>query len=130
MRICLDASPVIYLVENVVAYFAKVNARVNQPGVILVSSHLTLMECLVLPLRLSRTTLAQDYEDFFAKQVAEIVLFNEAIFRRAAEIRAKHNYRTPDALHLAAALAGACDVFLTNDARLKNFPDITVELVS
>ena len=25
----------------------------------------------------------------------------------------------PDALHLAAALAGACGVFLTNDAHLK-----------
>jgi predicted nucleic acid-binding protein len=130
MRIYLDSSPVIFLVENVAAYFAKVNVRINQPGVILVSSYLTLMECLVLPLRLARTTLAQDYDAFFSKHVAEIVLFNDSLFRKAAEIRAKHDYRTPDALHLAAAVTGACDVFLTNDARLKNFPDITVELVS
>jgi len=36
---------------------------------------------------------------------------------------------TPDALHLAAAVAGACDVFLTNDAALKTFPPIAVEVV-
>lgn len=52
------------------------------------------------------------------------------MFRHAAAIRAKHNFRTPDALHLAAALAGACDMFLTNDAALKPFPDIPVEVIS
>lgn len=130
MRLYLDSSPIIYLVETVAAYFAKVEARVKQPGVVLVSSHLTLMECLVLPVRQAKPVVAQDYENFFASQITELVPFGESVFRRAADIRAKHNYRTPDALHLAAALAGACDVFLTNDARLKNFPDITVELVS
>ncbi len=36
-------------------------------------------------------------------------------------------YGLADALHLAAAIESGCDVFLTNDDQLANFPDITVE---
>ncbi len=130
MRIYLDASPIIYWVEKVAAYYLQVDARIKQAGVTLVSSNLALMECLVLPLRQGQGGLKQDYDDFFAGQVAELVQFAESVFRKAAEIRAQYNFRTPDSLHLAAALAGACDLFFTNDARLKPFPDIAVDVVS
>lgn len=36
-------------------------------------------------------------------------------------------YGLADALHLAVAIESGCDVFLTNDNQLANFPDITVE---
>ena len=129
MRMYLDASPTIYWVEKVAAYYARVDARIKQTGVLLVSSHLTLMECLILPLRQGPSGLKQDYDDFFASQLTEIVPLTEPVFRMAADIRAQHNFRTPDALHLAAALASACDVFLTNDVAFKAFPHITVELL-
>ncbi len=45
----------------------------------------------------------------------------------AARIRSKSKIKTPDALHLAAAIENRCDVFLTNDHRLDGFADITVE---
>jgi len=130
MRIYLDASPIIYWVEKVAAYYHQVDTCFKQAGVMLVSSHLALMECLVLPIRLGQVGLQQDYEDFFATQLTDLAPFTESVFRQAADIRARHNYRTPDALHLAAALAGACDRFFTNDAGLKSFPGITVEVIS
>ena len=130
MRIYLDASPIIYWVEKVAAYYPQVDARIKQAGITLTSSHLALMECLILPLRQGQSGLKQDYDDFFATQVNQLVPFTESIFRKAADIRAQHNFRTPDALHLAAALASASDMFLTNDAGLKAFPQITVEVVS
>lgn len=34
-----------------------------------------------------------------------------------------------DALHLAAAIESGCDVFLTNDHQLANFPNITIEVL-
>lgn len=34
-----------------------------------------------------------------------------------------------DAIHLAAAFEGGCDRFLTNDPRLGNFQDLTVEVL-
>ena len=130
MRIYLDAAPIIYWVEQVSTYYPLVDQRIKQAGVTLVSSHLALMECLVQPIRQAQVGLQPDYDDFFATQLVQIVPLTEAIFRRAAKIRALHNYRTPDAIHLAAALEGACDVFLTNDAGLKGYTGIAVELVS
>jgi predicted nucleic acid-binding protein len=129
MRLYLDAAPIIYWVEKVAAYYPQVDSRIKQTGVVLISSHLTLMECLVLPLRQGRLGVKQDYDHFFATQLTEIIPFSEVIFREAAEIRAQHNFRTPDALHLAAAVQGACDAFLTNDARLTSFTKIRVEAV-
>jgi predicted nucleic acid-binding protein len=130
MRIYLDTSPVIYWVEKISPYFTQVDTHIKQPGVVLASSALAQMECLVRPLRVGDAALTKDYEDFFATQIAEMVPFTNAVFRRAAEIRAKHNFRTPDAIQLAAALEVACDVFLTNDAQLRRFPDISVNVVS
>jgi uncharacterized protein len=102
MRIYLDASPIIYWVEKVAAYYPQVDVRIKQAGVQLVSSHLALLECLVLPLPQGQSGLKQDYDDFFGTQISDLVLFTEPVFRQAADIRAQHNYRTPDALHLAA----------------------------
>jgi predicted nucleic acid-binding protein len=129
MRTYLDASPVIYAVEQTPGFYAGVDARLAVPGTVLISSDLTKMECLVSPLRRGDAALVQDFEDFFAVRVAEMLTFTSAVFRRAAEIRARFSFKTPDALHLAAAVEGACAVFLTNDAQLTRFPGLTVEVV-
>lgn len=61
-----------------------------------------------------------------------------ATHERAATIRGRctypaippaypRRYGLADALHLAAAIESGCDVFLTNDNQLSNFPDMTVE---
>jgi len=44
----------------------------------------------------------------------------------AADLRARYNLRTPDALQVATALAHRCEAFLTNDARLKRVAEIRV----
>jgi hypothetical protein len=62
----------------------------------------------------------------------------QAMYLRASAIRGTHRYPSippavpkryglADALHLAAAIESGCDVFLTNDHQLANFPDIRVE---
>jgi predicted nucleic acid-binding protein len=118
MRIYVDSSPVIYAVQRVPPYATAVDARLGAAGVVIVSSELTRLECLVLPLRNADARLVADFDAFFSTQVGHLVPFTPAVFRRAAEIRAQFNFRTPDALHLAAAVEAACDRFLTNDARL------------
>src|SRR5438105_15090756 len=104
MRIYLDASPVIYWVEKVAAFYAQVDLRIKQAVVMLVPSHLTLLECLVLPLRHADALLKQEYHDFIAMQVAALVLVNESVFGRAADIRPEHRFRSPAGLHLTASL--------------------------
>jgi predicted nucleic acid-binding protein len=58
-----------------------------------------------------------------------VLAISSAVCDRAARIRADHNYRVTDSLHLAVAIVGSCDRFLTNDARLAGFPDIAVEIL-
>jgi predicted nucleic acid-binding protein len=44
----------------------------------------------------------------------------------AADLWARYNLRTPDALHVATAIDARCDVLLTNDAEIKRIREIVV----
>ena len=129
MRVYLDAAPAIYTVEQVPLYAAAVDARLSAHGVVRVASDLTRMECRVKPLREGNAELLKDFDDYFEGAVAEIVALSREVIDRATEIRAQYGFKTPDAIHLAAAVASGCDVFLTNDHRLDRFTDITIEVV-
>ncbi len=127
MRIYLDTAPVIYAVQQVAPYDVLVDRRLAAPGIVCVASDLTRLECRVKPLRDGNTALLQDFDDYFAGVVAEIVPLSRPVVDRATEIRAQFGFKTPDALHLAAAMASACDVFLTNDHRLDRFGGLPIE---
>lgn len=129
MRLYLDTAPVIYTVEQVDGFAAAVDERLEKPEVVLIASDLTRLECRVKPLREGNDGLLEDFDDFFAGAVAEIIALSRPIIDRATEIRAQHGFRTPDAIHIAAAIESSCEVFLTNDYRLNRFPDIEMEVV-
>jgi len=130
MRLYLDAAPVIYVVEQVAPFFSIVDARLSAAGVVRIASDLTRLECRVKPLREGKEDLLKDYDDFFASAVAEVVVLSRDIIDRATTIRAQYGFKTPDAVHLAAAVAAHCDAFLTNDHRLDRFPDLVIEVVT
>lgn len=44
-------------------------------------------------------------------------------------LRARYGFRTPDAIHLAAAIVHDCDLFITNDYRLRQCAEIAVETI-
>ncbi len=46
------------------------------------------------------------------------------------DLRARYGVTLADALQLACALTAGCDVFLTNDERLRRVSEISVLLVS
>ena len=129
MRIYLDSAPVIYVVERHAPYAEYLDARLSIPGDVLVASELTRLECRILPVRESNLRVLQDFGDYFATRVLEMTQLTREVMERATLIRAKYGFRTPDAIHLGAALASDCDVFLTNDNRLSRFLDIRVEVV-
>ena len=76
------------------------------------------------------TSLLADYDEYFDMSASEVLPLTREVIDRATVLRAKYNFKTPDALHLAAAIAGHCDVFLTNDHRLDQCTDIQVEVIS
>ena len=129
MRIYLDAAPVIYWVERRPIFAEHLDERLSAPGDFLVASELTRMECLVLPVREGDYGIIEEYDDFFAMRVVEMVPLTREVVERATQIRARYRFATPDAIHFGAALASGCDVFLTNDNRLSRFLEMTVEVV-
>jgi predicted nucleic acid-binding protein len=82
----------------------------------LATSPLILPECLAMPLRTGDHVLRDRYLAMYHR--LETVELGDEAYLRAAELRANHGLKTPDALRLAAAqLAGASQLW-TNDKRL------------
>ncbi len=126
MRLYLDTAPVIYVVEQVPDFSQKILHYIQKPDIELVMSDLTWMECRVKPLTENNETLLADYDKFFSQSVIEIVELSRRVLERAAHIRSQYNIKTPDAIHLGAAIVSKCDIFLTNDRRLERFKDINI----
>ena len=120
-RAYLDACVVIYYVEHHLTLYPRVKAALFRPGgedVTPVLSDLTRMECRVLPLRRQDQQLLDRYDDFFGLSDSGHAAMDGAVFDLATELRARHGLKTPDALHLAAAIRSGCDELWTRDARL------------
>ncbi len=119
-RIYWDSYVAIYRVEQVEPWFGHIERHLlGLPAdARLCLTDLTWMECRVSPMSAANTALLARYDEFFARpEVAWLPLTRE-VFARAAQLRAAHRIKTPDALHLAAALEGGCTEFWTNDSRL------------
>ena len=117
-RIYLDACIIIYIVEKHPVYSSKIEKLMNAlPFAEFCYSPLARLECLVMPFRTKDLQLQKLYEAFFKAQ--KLLIIPPTVFDRAAKLRADFpSVKTPDALHLAAALHYNCDEFWTNDNRL------------
>jgi predicted nucleic acid-binding protein len=132
MVVYLDSVICIYAIEGSPSFQARARARLaamrtagDQPAI----SDLTWLECRVKPIRLGASAALADMEAFLSAADVVRVPMHTAVYERACRIRAAHNFKLADALHLAAAVEGGCKVFLTNDRRLSSFPDILVEVL-
>jgi predicted nucleic acid-binding protein len=129
MRVYMDSAPIIYLVEGVVPYARALETRLFVPGTVQVCSDLTRLECRVKPMQEGQTALLAAFDRYFADIVRDIVPLSRQALDRATSLRARYGFKTPDAIHLAAAIVGECDLFLTNDRRLCQCAEIAVEVV-
>lgn len=130
MRVYLDTAILIYLVEDVTPFCAIASTRLASSEIEKVTSELTRMETLVLPLRKADEKLVAAFNRYIDTACIEALKLSRAVIETAAQLRARHPFlKTPDAIHLAAAIEGGCDVFLTNDHRLDRFTEIAVEVL-
>lgn len=126
----IDANILIYHLEANLDLGALASTRLaalDAAADEVVVSDLVRLECRVGPLKAADAALLARYDGFFALPSVKVVPLTAAVCDRAAAIRARHGFRTPDALNLAAAVESGCDVFLTHDARLGRFPEIKIE---
>lgn len=122
-RVYFDANIFIYLVEG----FAEMAEKIDEisDGILhgestIFTSELTLCEVLVTPFRNGDGALVAQYRQLIETSGAFVILPTaRETYVRASQLRAQLGLKTPDAIHLATALEGNCDAFVTNDRPLK-----------
>lgn len=114
--IYLDSCILIYALEDASTRGDAVRSRLARTEHTLAISPLVMLECLVGPIRSADLALRDRYQG--AIERCDHINLGVPEYERAAELRARHGLKTPDALHLAAAQLGGCTQLWTNDARL------------
>jgi predicted nucleic acid-binding protein len=128
--VAIDTAIVIYFIERHERYVDVVRPlfeAADRGELELVTSGVTLLEVLVAPYRAGDAGLAERYEALLTRSRGlTMVDLGRPVVRAAAQLRAIHRLRTPDALQIAAALSRGCSSFLTNDRRLPSLPTLGV----
>ncbi len=82
---------------------------------------------LVKPLKTGEIKLAETYKHILTTaQLIEVVDVTSAIAVKAAELRAKYNLHTPDAIQIATAIENNITYFVTNDIKLKPVTELNI----
>ena len=118
MRAYLDSCMCMYMVEQPPGFGVAVREKIRAQHLSVCWTLLTRLECRIKPLKTQNIELLQAFEQFFANPNCILLNLQNTTFDLATELRARHSLKTPDALHLAAALEGGCEEFWTNDGRL------------
>lgn len=135
MTLFLDANIIIYRVEAVEPFNQQVLATVKElvalhPQAGFAVSRLSMMECLVKPLRDHNDADIERYRGFFASAGLQIIEISSLVLETATLLRARHGLRTPDAIQAASALSLKGPVtFLTGDKQFSRVPGLNVRLV-
>jgi predicted nucleic acid-binding protein len=122
MLIYVDTVILIYYYDHTGTFNTRATNRLNAltaGGDQIATSDLVRLEYHVKPLRIGDHTGLAIFDAFFARPDVRVVPITTAVFDRATLIRATHNFKLGDSIHLAAAVLGGCDRFLTNDGRLR-----------
>lgn len=127
----VDTAPFIYYMEDSPVYadmLEPVFQAATRGDISLVTSTLTLLEVLVLPIRKEDTDLAQQYRDILFKfQGLACRPITRKTLEAAARLRAFHTIRTPDSIQMATAINAGASFFLTNDIKLPSLPNLLLD---
>lgn len=132
--VALDTNVFIYAYQEHPRYLPVVRplfARLDSdPEFRAVTSIITLIEVIAHPLRLHRYDLVATYTTALLNSAKVWTMpVDVLIARRAAELRAEYNLRTPDAIQIATAIVAGAQAFITNDERMKNVKQIPILVI-
>lgn len=127
-RVFVDTAPFIYFLEDDPNFGKAAKAvftEVLSSGRPLCTSAVTCEEYLVHPYKSNDADGVQAFFDFVEECHVQMDAITVEIARKAAQLRAKYkDVKGMDALQLAAAIIGGCDLFLTNDKQLRQIEEI------
>lgn len=132
--VALDTALFIYFIEEDPRFLPLIDPlfrEADEGTRELVTSALTLLEVLVVPLRVRNRAVADRYEALLTRSRGiRLVALTQDQLRAAAQLRATTGVKTPDALQLVAAIGAGCQTFLTNDRRLPLVPGLEIRQLS
>lgn len=121
-RIYFDANIFIYTVEkhrDYEAVLTRLFEEIEKSRQRVVTSELSLAECLVGARKARSDELAAIYENLLApSEMVVIAPLDREILRAAAFYAADVTIKLPDAIHVVTAVALGCEMFFTNDRRV------------
>lgn len=129
-HVAFDSAPLIYFIEKNLTYLPLMKAifrQLDKGDFLGHTSALTLTELLSMPKKHRLRQVENEYYDLllFSRNFrTHAITIDTAL--QAADLRARYNLRTPDAIHVASALTAGCDALLTNDRQLKRIEEITI----
>ena len=98
--------------------------------IVVVTSILAMVEILTGVFAKGDELRARRYRDLFDGTEGIVVLeVDRAIGEGAARLRARYGLRTPDAIHLATAVAARASAFVTTDRRLARVRELDVRVL-
>lgn len=115
-RVFVDTAPFIYVLESHLQFaelFVGLFEAAENGTLSIVLSTVTLAEVLTGPHKAGQTALAKRYEKALCQY--EVVPVSVPIAALAAQLRAQHRLKLPDALQLATALEAGASAFVTHD---------------
>lgn len=128
--LAIETAPFIYYVETNPAYIQRMRAifqLIALRNVQAITSVITLTEVLSHPLRRGDQVVENAYRKLLTQtHELKLIPINYLIAEQAAELRARYNLKTPDALQVSTAIHTGCDALLTNDLGLKRVSELQV----
>ncbi len=129
----VDTNAVIYRVERIEPYLtasAPLWDALDAGSASIVTSELTLLEVLVKPLRDGNTALASLYRTvLLGTSGLTCIPITRSILESAAQLRAAHPLKTPDAIHAATSLAQGSTLFVSNDTGFRRVTGLPVAVL-
>jgi len=119
-KVYLDANILIYIVEKHPQWGGLLQTLLEAAHLrrlTLMTSHLSVLECLVIPTREQNNQLIQAYREHLFESDLVLLAITLDVIQTAVNLKASHvGLKTPDAIHLATAMLHQADLVLTNDA--------------
>lgn len=121
--VLLDTSVLIYYLEGIEPYnlLAKeIFQDIVDENIRGFLSVISITEFVAKPLGAEKVIDVEGFKQFLTSLPIQVLEINYEIAERAGKLRSQYpSIPTPDALIVATALENDCDVFVTNDKRLK-----------
>ncbi|MBI1867414.1 MAG: type II toxin-antitoxin system VapC family toxin [Methylocystis sp.] len=127
----MDGVSKLYVDANIIIYFIEGNAEIQSVvgrvfvdadgrGIPLVTSDISIAECLHGAYKRKNEQLLELYRSFFADdELIALAPVTASILDLSAQIGADYALKTIDAIHVASAIGLGCDALLTNDKGLR-----------